>query len=263
MSDEDTQHLKNLAKQVEKLIELRLLHLRSKEQQVLLEEQHERLKQFAGVISHDMKMPLANLILTSDIIKQKYSGLIGKEGVIYLNYLKDSSLTLSDYITNILRYYESDGATEQPKSTFDTYELLEEVFEMLHLNEQSNISLPEDNMIITTNKSVLEQVFLNLITNALKYNDKEVAEIEISNHQDEEFYYFSVSDNGKGIDPKHKHLIFDLYETLGTTDNKGNKGHGIGLSMVKKICTALGGDIEVQSEVGKGTKFTFWIAKTK
>lgn len=261
LSSEEKRHLKNLAKQVEKLIELRLMHLRSKEQEAHITEQYDRLKDFAGVISHDMKMPLANLILTSDIIKQKYSSVIDKEGIIYLNYLKSSSLTLSDYISNILRYYETDSANEQPKSTFDIYELLEEVFEMLQLNEKSTVTLPEDNLIITATKSVLEQVFINLVTNAIKYNDKEVTEIEISCHEDENFYHFSVSDNGAGIDAKQMHLIFDLYETLGTVDNKGNKGHGIGLSMVKKICQNLGGDIKVESEVGKGSCFSFWIAK--
>lgn len=261
LTEEEGHLLTSLAKQIEKLIELRLLHLRSKEQEKLLRQQHERLKGFAGVISHDMKMPLANLIITSDIIKQKYSAKLDKEGVIYLNYLKSSSLTLSDYITNILRYYESDDATEESKSTFDIYELLEEVFEILHLEEQSTITLPEENLLIHTNKVVLAQVFLNLLTNAIKYNDKEITEVGISVTETENFYNFSVADNGPGIAKKEIGLIFNLYETLGSIDNKGNKGHGIGLSTVKKTCQALGGDIEVTSVLGKGTTFSFWIAK--
>lgn len=261
LTDEEKELLVSLGKQVEKLLELRLLHLRTKEQKAQLLKQHKRLQEFAGVISHDMKMPLANLIITSDILKQKYSNVLDKEGLEYVAYLKSSSLTLSDYIGNILRYYESDGVKEEAKTTFDIYELLEEIMEILHLDEKVSITLPEDNLIIHANKSALEQVLLNLLTNALKYNDKSITEIEITCSKDDTYYHFSVLDNGMGIQKDQLHLIFDLYETLGTIDKKGKKGHGIGLSMVKKICTALGGDIKAESEPGKGTCFDFWFKK--
>ncbi|MFC7357394.1 ATP-binding protein [Jejudonia soesokkakensis] len=260
LSDDEKVLLKNLGKQIEKLMELRLLHLKSEEQKKRLVIQHERLTEFAGVISHDMKMPLANLIITSDILRKKYSSILDSEGVNYLEYLKSSSLTLSDYISNILRYYESDDVTGQPKSTFDIYELLEDIVELLQLNENLHITIPEDNVMIHSNKSALEQVILNLLTNAIKYNDKEIAEIEITCSKDEKYYNFSVIDNGPGIEALQIPLIFNLYETLGNIDNKGKKGHGIGLSMVKKICQGLGGDIKVSSEFGKGAQFDFWIA---
>jgi signal transduction histidine kinase len=258
---EEQELLKNLGKQIEKLIELRLLNNKAKAQQKELQEQHERLKEFAGVISHDMKMPLANLIITSDILKKKYSTLLDNDGINYLDYLKTSSLTLSDYITNILKYYESDGLAKESKTTFDVFELLEEIIEILLVKEQSGIQLPDKNLILYSNKSALEQVFLNLFTNSLKYNDKETTEIHVDCYEDDNFYHFSVVDNGMGIAPDKRHLIFNLYETLGAIDKKGNRGHGIGLSMVKKICQSLGGDIEVTSDLGKGCCFKFWIAK--
>lgn len=258
---EEQELLINLGKQIEKLIELRMLNNKAKAQQKELQVQHERLKEFAGVISHDMKMPLANLIITSDILKKKYSTILDADGLNYLNYLKTSSLTLSDYITNILKYYESDGLAKESKTTFDIFELLEEVIEILHVNEQSGIHLPEKNTILHANKAALEQVLLNLFTNALKYNDKETPVIKVSCHEDANLYHFSVIDNGVGISSEKLHLIFNLYETLDIIDKKGNKGHGIGLSMVKKICQSLGGDIEVTSQVGVGTSFKFWIAK--
>lgn len=261
LSEEEKEILISLGKQVEKLIELRITNLKVEKQRNELSKQHSRLQEFAGVISHDMKMPLANLIITSDILKKKYAHLLDKEGFTYLEYLKNSSLTLSDYIGNILKYYETEGITGQEKTTFDVYELLEEIIELLQLTENSNIALPEDNLILHSNKAALEQVFLNLITNALKYNDKEIPEIEIECSEDKVHYHFSVIDNGMGIDEKNIALIFDLYENLGNVDNKGNKGHGIGLSMIKKICANLGGDIKVSSEIGKGTQFDFWIEK--
>ncbi len=261
LSSDEKELLINLGKQIEKLIELRLLTNKAMAQQKELLVQHERLKEFAGVISHDMKMPLANLIITSDILKKKYSTVMDEDGLNYLNYLKTSSLTLSDYITNILKYYETDGLAKEAKTTFDIFEMLEDITEILHVNEQSVIHLPEENSILHANKSALEQVLLNLFTNALKYNNKQTAEIQVNCHEDDTFYHFSVVDNGMGIPSEKLHLIFNLYETLDIIDKKGNKGHGIGLSMVKKICQSLGGDIEVTSELGTGTTFTFWIAK--
>lgn len=261
LSVEEKELLINLGKQIEKLIELRLINNKAKAQQKELEVQHERLKEFAGVISHDMKMPLANLIITSDILKKKYSAILDDDGINYLDYLKTSSLTLSDYISNILKYYESDRLAKESKTTFDIFELLEEIIEILHVNEQSGIMLPDKNLIVHTNKPALEQVLLNLFTNAIKYNDKESAEIKVECSEDDNFYYFSIADNGKGIAPDKLHLIFNLYETLDVVDKKGNKGHGVGLSMVKKICESLGGDIKVSSKVGIGTRFDFCIAK--
>lgn len=261
LTTDEKELLVNLGKQIEKLIELRLLNKKAKAQQNELLVQHERLKEFAGVISHDMKMPLANLIITSDILKKKYSAILDSDGLSYLNYLKTSSLTLSDYISNILKYYETDGLAKEGKTTFDIFELLEDIIEILHVNEQSGIHLPEENCILHTNKAALEQVLLNLFTNALKYNDKKDVVIKVTCHEDADYYHFSVVDNGVGIPSEKLHLIFNLYETLDSIDKKGNKGHGIGLSMVKKICQSLGGDIEVTSEVGKGSCFKFWIAK--
>mgnify|MGYP001250629104 FL=1 len=104
-------------------------------------------------------------------------------------------------------------------------------------------------------------IFLNLIANSIKYNDKDRIIIEIKASEDEELYHFSVSDNGIGIEQDKLDSIFDLFSTVGHLDREGQKGHGIGLSTVKKLIETLEGTIEATSTVGKGTTFHFTIAK--
>ncbi len=258
-SDKDEYMLTQLGKHVEKLIELRVANQKIKLQQEVLVEQHEKLKEFAGVISHDMKMPLANIIVTSDILKAKYASLLDEDGLVYLSYLKDNSMSLSEYINNILEYYQSDKIDANDRQEFDVNELLENIVEILNIDDKCEIEFPEDNHIISSNRAALAQIFLNLITNSLKYNDKDNMTIKIGCKVTPSKIYFSVEDNGVGIPDDMITKIFDLYETLGSQDRKGNKGHGIGLSMVKKICEKLGGGIKVKSKVGEGTQFDFWV----
>jgi signal transduction histidine kinase len=225
-----------------------------------LETQNEELKNFAGIVSHDMKMPLANMIVTSDILKVKYGKQLDAQGRKYLDYLKQSSFTLSEYITGLLEHYESEKLVSQDNQQFDVHHLLEEIVDLLNIDIDCEINLPENNVDLQCSRAALEQILLNLIANSIKYNDKEKIVIDIDCREEEDFYYFSLSDNGVGI-PKNKQTeIFDLFATVGNLDRNGKKGNGIGLSTVKKLVTALGGEIKVSSKVNEGTTFEFTIA---
>ncbi|MCB0465272.1 MAG: GAF domain-containing sensor histidine kinase [Aequorivita sp.] len=226
-----------------------------------LKEKNEELKNFAGIVSHDMKMPLANMIITSDMLRSKYGSILDEQGKKYLEYIKQSSFTLSEYITGLLEHYESDKTASLTGEVFDSTDLLEEIIELLNINIDCEIYLPEKNIEMHANKAALEQIILNLVSNSLKYNDKERIKIDIECTEKNGFYLFLISDNGMGI-PKDKLLhIFDLFATTGMPDRNGKKGNGIGLSTVKKLVTKLGGEIEVSSELGKGTTFQFNIKK--
>lgn len=111
------------------------------------------------------------------------------------------------------------------------------------------------------NKSGLNQILMNLISNAIRYNDKEVVTIGIDVKDDGGYYWITVSDNGKGIQAEKIATIFHLFETSGTEDRFGKKGTGIGLSTVKKVVNKLGGEISASSEIGVGTTFSFTIKK--
>ncbi len=263
LSDQQKIALKNLANQVVKLFELRSKNENLREIQSNLKEKNTQLKNFAGVVSHDMKMPLANIIVTIDILKSKYKKVLDEAGFEYLNNLKQSAFKMSDYISNILTHYESDEITEkQAKEEIDAHELLEDIIELLDVNDNCDINLPSDNILLKCNKTAVEQILLNLIGNSLKYNDKDKIVVDIDISEDESYYYFSVKDNGIGIPKEKQKDIFKLFSTFAEKDRRGQKGNGIGLSTVRKLINNLGGKINVESEEGIYTKISFSIEKS-
>jgi signal transduction histidine kinase len=262
LSEMQRKALTNIAYQVVKLFEMHNNNNGLRETQKLLREKNSQLKNFAGVVSHDMKMPLASMILTIDMLKTKYASVLDESGMDYLRNLKGSAFKLSDYVTNILAHYESDAITEENSlESFEINELLEYIVEMLDIKEDCEINFPRKNQEVTCNRIALEQIFLNLIGNAIKYNDKKNIVIDLKVDEDEVFYHFTVRDNGMGIPKEEQHKIFDLFSTAAEKDRRGHKGNGIGLSTVRKLIHNLGGSIDVQSEVGKYTSFHFQVEK--
>lgn len=263
LNEDQKRALKALAKQVENLFELRRHNLKLDKVNKILIEKNSQLKDFAGIVSHDMKMPLANMILTADVLKAKYEDRFDEDGIKYLNYLKQSSYKLSSYITGILQHYESDGLTESIiEEEFDIHDLLEEIIDLLNIDYNCVINLPEENLMMNCNRMALEQIILNLVSNSLKYNKKEEIVIDIDCRKGSEFYHFTVKDNGIGIPKDKQEDIFELFTIIEETDRSGNRGNGIGLSTVKKLVGSLGGEISVDSEVNKGTSFHFSINHT-
>ncbi len=139
--------------------------------------------------------------------------------------------------------------------------LLEEIIDLLNINYNCIINLPEENIMIKTNRVVLEQIFLNLIGNSLKYNDQEEIIIDVMCVRQEDFYNFTIKDNGIGIPKDKQKEIFNLFTVLAESDRSGNRGNGIGLSTVKKLVESMGGEISLISEVNIGTTFNFSIKR--
>lgn len=261
LSKQQKKSLISLAYQVVNLFESRKRNRTLMTLQQELKEKNEELKNFAGIVSHDMKMPLANMIITSDMLRTKYGKNLDEQGREYLDYIKQSSFTLSEYITGLLEHYESDNTASLNTEVFDSHDLFEEIIELMNINVDCEINLPEENIEMQANRIALKQIILNLIGNSLKYNDKKKIKIDVECWEDKSFYHFTIVDNGMGI-PKNKlKNIFDLFATIGTLDRNGKKGNGIGLSTVKKLVGRLGGDIKVSSKLGKGTTFQFSTKK--
>lgn len=261
LSKSQKKALKAMAYQVVNLFEARKRNRALLALQQELKEKNESLKNFAGMVSHDMKMPLANMIITADMLKSKYGQLLDAQGQEYLDYIKQSSFTLSEYITGLLEHYESDKTAVMADEVFGSIDLLEEVIELLNINMDCEINLPDTNIELHANRAALEQIILNLVGNSLKYNDKDQIIIDIDCAENDGSYHFTISDNGMGI-PKDKLAhIFNLFATTGMPDRHGKIGNGIGLSTVKKLVSRLGGEIEVSSTLGKGATFQFSIKK--
>lgn len=261
LDDKQREALIILGKQIERLFELRLVNSKLEQTQKSLAKHNTLLQDFAGTVSHDLKMPLANLIITSDILKKKYDDKLDDTGKDYLGYLKKSSLSMSTYITNILSYYESTSYNKEDSNEFMLNDVLENLVELLDIKFDCEVHFPENNLEMHCNRAALKQIFLNLIGNSLKYNDKEHTIIHIDASESPTHYNFSIKDNGRGIEEDKLDTIFSLFSTVGHLDRNGEKGHGIGLSTVQELIKTLGGTIKVSSDLGEYTEFVFSVGK--
>jgi signal transduction histidine kinase len=137
-------------------------------------------------------------------------------------------------------------------------ELLKEIID-LNVDKKVKCMLPDDLPTVRFDRSKLGQIFSNLISNAVKYNDKEEPILEIGYADHATKHQFTVKDNGPGIEKDYHDRIFGIFQTLHTKDEI--ESTGIGLSIVKKIVDDAGGIISVESEKGGGSKFIFTLPK--
>ena len=253
--------LKALSDQTMKLLDLRLKSMELEKAMVKLEKKNQELERFANIAAHDLKSPLANVSGLANFFIENYGLTINEEGHEIINLIKSSSDKLREMIDGLLEYSKTDKIMTENKTEVNLQVLINEISSLLIFKNNCSITFKSNIDSIKTNKTAIEQILINLVANAIKYNDKEIAEIEIEVLEEVNFYKISVIDNGQGILTADYERIFKIFEVVSTQDRFGQKGNGIGLATVKKIVEDLGGTIYVESEMGKGSKFIFTISK--
>lgn len=260
LNTEQKSVLKSLAKQVVMLFEQRVQNEQLRTLRDTLERKNKNLEKFAAVVSHDLKSPVNNIISLTNLLREENKNL-SDDSQLYIDYLQQSSASLRNYIDGVLSFYKSDELFGLDKKPVDVVQLIEDCRHIVDANNQASIQLDSEVETLLINEPAIKQVLTNLLTNAIKYNDKDQILINISCKEDEDFYYWNIADNGIGIEEANLSKIFDLFERLGEVDRYGNQGNGIGLATARKIITTLGGAISVASTLGKGTTFSFTVEK--
>lgn len=219
-----------------------------------LEKSNKELDQFAYIVSHDLKAPLRAISNLATWVQEDLGDSLADETKANFNMLKGRVARMESLINGILEYSRI-GRAEIPSENIDTGKLVNEAVELLA--PPSHIKLEVDPLmpVVEAPKVMLLQVFSNLISNAIKYNDKKEGLIKISAQENENAFEFSVQDNGPGIEPEYHEKIFVIFQTLQSRDKF--ESTGIGLTIVKRIVNARGGRIWVESAPGKGSKFIF------
>ena len=222
--------------------------------------QNEELQRFASVAAHDIKSPLTNISSAMHLILEKHNSQFTDEAVMLLNLAKKSALQLSNMINGILEVSKQTNSMVNHKETIELNSFFGDIIELIGKTKNITFEYPEENHI-HANKTGLQQIFINLITNALKHNDKEnpVVKIQFEEHQFQ--YEFSVEDNGPGISKKDHDRIFLLFNVLDDNINQQESGYGIGLSTVKRLVGIMGGTIKIDSDLGQGCAFRFTVSK--
>jgi signal transduction histidine kinase len=261
LSESQIRALQILARQVIHLLELRKANFRLQSMKAMLEARNDELNQFAFVVSHDIKSPLASIVLSTEMLREQFGKDIDEDNDQLLKVLNRSSLKIRNLVDGILAYYRAEWAITEGAESFELKSFLFSIVEMLRMNNAASIQFPQEERQIYMNKTVLEQILVNLLQNALKYNDKKEPRIEVLFSEDESNYSFMVRDNGRGMAREEQEKIFELFTTLKQNDRFGVQGSGIGLSIVKKLVTKLSGEIHLKSVPGEGSEFSFYVKK--
>jgi signal transduction histidine kinase len=261
LSIEQANALKIIARQVVDKLELRKKALEMERMYQELTDSNLFIQKFAVMAAHDLKNPLSSILLTAQALKGRLAKLEDKSFGNLIDMNITSTKRLIDLIDSMLAYSQSPALLLTQKQTIRLKELLLLIISMIHVPDNFNIILPTENETLTISTITLQQVLINLLTNAIRYNDKQKGIILIRFRQDNENYYFEVEDNGIGIAEQYHEKIFGTNFTLKITDRYNKKGSGIGLSTVKELIRAVKGKISVQSIVGKYTIFYIMLPK--
>jgi PAS domain S-box-containing protein len=219
-----------------------------------LEKSNKELDQFAYIVSHDLKAPLRAISNLSVWLQEDLGDSLSDESKTNLTMLRGRVLRMESLINGILEYSRV-GRAEMPSESIDTAKLISEVVELLAPPSHIKLEVYPEMPTLEAPKIMLLQIFSNLISNAIKYNDKKEGLIKISAVEKESAFEFTVEDNGPGIDPEYHEKIFVIFQTLQSRDKF--ESTGIGLTIVKRILQARGGHVWVESAPGKGSKFIF------
>lgn len=241
--------------------ELTAVNLKLKENLKLLQSNNEELEDFNHIVSHDLKTPLVSIYSLASFIEEDLKDKLDENTESHLKMMKDVVSKMETSINGLLEYSRVAKGNKH-KEWFSFNDTLKKVDELINQQNKTTINLPKKDVKIYANKLELEHVFQNLIDNAIKYNDKEKAIINVGVSIKSDEYLFYVSDNGPGIEKKYHNKIFKIFSQL-ETNAKDTNSTGIGLAIVKKIISNNNGDIKVLSEHGKGLTISFtWQIKS-
>lgn len=224
-----------------------------------LKRKNEELDQFAHIVSHDLKGPLRGIDNVVTWIEEDHQEDLSPKLNDYLQLIKGRIVRAENLIEGLLSYARIDKETI-PQEQVDTNELVYSIRDNVSVNVPVSFHVQENMPVLFTERLPLYQVFANLISNAIKYNDKERAEVSIGYTEYPDHYVFFVRDNGPGIAQQYHERIFRIFQTL--KDRDTFESTGVGLSIIKKILDSRDETITIDSEPEAGSTFSFTWKKT-
>lgn len=219
------------------------------------------LQQFAYVVSHDLQEPLRMISSFMSRLESRYKHLLDEKALEYISFATNGAKQMQRIILDLLELSRV-GRVREGKEELKLDDILNQVQQYLRkpIREKNAKISYQGISMINSFKTPLVQIFQNLLGNSIKYSKQTITpEIAISSRELETHYEFMVKDNGIGIDPEYFNKIFVVFQRLHSP--REIDGTGIGLAIVKKAVEFLEGEIQVKSDLGEGSEFTFTIKK--
>lgn len=217
----------------------------------LVKLRNQELDRFSYIVSHDLKAPLRAISNLSGWIQEDLSETDDSDIQKNLELMKSRVSRMEKMIDSLLRYARL-GRSDANIETFSIEDLLIEIVDSLDIPSSFKVNLPSISSPITTDRVLLSQVLTNLISNAYKHHHRADGNIQVTAQAHAEVWELSVGDDGPGIALEDHDRVFEIFQTLSSSDEKNT---GIGLSIVQRIVKAQGGDITIESQLGVGTTF--------
>jgi len=221
---------------------------------------NKELKDFASIVSHDLKAPLRGIKTLATWILDDCSDNLGEQANEQIHLLLGRVERMYKLIDGVLQYSRA-GLAEGKETQVSLEKFIPEVIDMLVPPENITVTIESKLPEIECDETHIMQLFQNLLSNAIKYMDKPQGRIKIGCDEENDFWKFSVTDNGPGIEEQYFEKIFKMFQAL--TVSEEFKGTGVGLNIAKKIVELYGGKIWVESKMGEGSTFFFTLPKQK
>jgi len=226
-----------------------------------LEHSNQELEQFAYIASHDLKAPLRGINNLAKWVEEDLRGVMGEETKGNMALLRQRVTRLESLLDDLLAYSKV-GHNDDNSVLVDCKEMLNGIVYLYDdLDIVLKVNIHPNLPTFFTKKRALELVFRNLINNAIKHHDRTEINLDISVQNKDDYYIFSVKDDGPGIAPEYQERIFEMFKTLRPRDEV--EGSGMGLAIIKKLIELQDGNIWIDSQAGiRGANFSFnWKLK--
>jgi len=223
-----------------------------------LNRSNEDLEQFAYAASHDLQEPLRMVAAYTQLLAERYRGQLDENADKYIGYALEGATRMQVLIRDLLAFSRLDRNGTERSDTDCNSALEEALLNLQAAMQESGAAVTCDHLpVVAANRSQGIQLFQNLIGNAIKFRGKEAPVIRVSAGRPGDHWEFAVTDNGIGIAPEHKDIIFVIFRRLHAREEYA--GNGVGLAICKKIVEHHGGRIWVESEPDKGSTFRFTL----
>lgn len=220
------------------------------------------LEHFAYSASHDLQEPLRMVAAYSEMLRQKFAGQLGPDADQYISYTVEGAIRMERLLNDLLAYTRASALSQGPAPAIDATPALKRALNNLHTSIEHSGGRVEYSALpqVNVEEVHMEQIFQNLIGNAIKYRSSEPPLVAVGAEWRNSEWQFSVKDNGIGIQPRYKEQIFGMFKRLHTAVEYS--GTGMGLAICRRIIERYGGRIWVESELGKGSEFFFTLPYT-